>query len=61
MQLVEMGKAAIPQLKAALRDKQLTRAVQFQNPLFFSHDVLTVGDCAAIIIKEIESREGVND
>jgi hypothetical protein len=56
LQLVQIGKAAIPELQKAMDDKRLSRAPASVTVNFgFSDRILTVGDCAAIVLREIES------
>jgi hypothetical protein len=55
-QLVTIGYPAVPQLMAALDDRTLTRSVTFWRNFRFSHNVLTVGDCALAILQRISGR-----
>ena len=55
-QLVKLGHPAVPALIEALDDKRLSRSVGFQRDFFFSHFVLTVGDCAEAILGRIAGR-----
>lgn len=55
-QLVNLGYPAVPQLIAALDDPTLTRSVGFHRNFYFSHTVLTVGDCAAFILNRIAGK-----
>jgi hypothetical protein len=55
--LVELGKAAVPQLIDALSDDSLARAVGCHRDFYFSHHVLTVGDCAEIILSRIAKQD----
>ncbi|WP_265595663.1 hypothetical protein [Verrucomicrobium sp. BvORR106] len=51
--LVKIGRPAVPMLIEALADKRPTRSVNFSRTSWFSHRMLTVGDCAAIILSKI--------
>jgi hypothetical protein len=55
-QLVELGHAAVPQLIGALEDKRPSRSVGYHRDFYFSHFVLTVGDCAEAILARISGR-----
>jgi hypothetical protein len=55
-QLVNQGYAAVPQLIAALDSDTFTRSVGYHRDFYFSHTVLTVGDCAASILQRITGR-----
>jgi hypothetical protein len=52
-QLVNLGYDAVPELIKALGDKRFTRAVGYGRNFFFSHRVLTVGECAQTILERI--------
>ena len=54
--LVALGYAAVPQLIAALDSDALSRSVGYHRNFYFSHTVLTVGDCAAQILQRITGR-----
>lgn len=56
-QLVEIGFAAVPQLIEALDDEELSRSVGYRRNFYFSHVVLTVGDCALAILEKIAKKE----
>jgi len=56
-QLVAIGFDAVPQLIAALDDQGLSRSVTYGRDFFFSHRVLTVGDCAQAILGRIAGRQ----
>lgn len=55
-QLVETGLDAVPALITALSDKRFCRSVGFWRDFRFSHQVLTVGDCALAILQRIAGR-----
>ena len=55
-QLVRIGYPAVPQLIAALEDPTFTRSVGYWRDYTFSHDVLTVGDCAVAILGRITGK-----
>jgi hypothetical protein len=55
-QLVRLGYAAVPQLIEALDSDTLTRSVGYHRNFYFSHTVLTVGDCAAAILERITGK-----
>jgi hypothetical protein len=55
-QLVNIGYPAVPQLIAALDNPAFTRSVGFHRNFYFSHTVLTVGDCAAAILSRIAGK-----
>jgi hypothetical protein len=55
-QLVNIGYPAVPQLIAALDNPAFTRSVGFHRNFYFSHTVLTVGDCAAYILNRIAGK-----
>lgn len=46
-----MGLEAVPGLIGALGDKRFTRSVWFHRDSYFSHRVLTIGDCALTILQ----------
>jgi len=52
-QLVRIGYKAVPQLIDALGDERLTRSVECHRSFTFSHRVLTIGDCAMLILQRI--------
>jgi hypothetical protein len=54
--LVDIGYDAVPQLLAAIEDERFTRSVGFHRNFYFSHFVLRVGDCAAVILEQIAGR-----
>ncbi len=54
--LVDLGYAAVPRLMAALGDRSFSRAVGFHRDFYFSHHVLTVGDCAEQTLESIAGR-----
>jgi hypothetical protein len=54
--LVRIGYPAVPQLIAALDDSTFTRSVGFHRGFYFSHTVLTVGDCASQILQRITGK-----
>lgn len=55
-QLVAIGYEAIPQLIENLEDPRLTRSVGFHRNFYFSHHVLSVGNCAMTIVNRISSQ-----
>lgn len=55
-QLVKIGYPAVPQLIAALEDPTFTRSVGYWRDFTFSHNVLTVGDCAVSILWRITGK-----
>ena len=55
-QLARIGYPAVPQLIAALDDPTFTRSVGYHRNFYFSHTVLTVGDCAVVILDSIAGR-----
>ncbi len=55
-QLARLGQAAVPQLAAALGDGTFSRSVGYHRDFYFSHLVLTVGDCALQILERIAGR-----
>jgi len=55
-QLAKIGFDAVPQLIDALSDPRPTRSVGYLRDFWFSHHVLTVGDCAQQILDEIAGR-----
>lgn len=55
-QLARLGHAAVPQLIAALDDPTFSRSVGYHRDFYFSHTVLTVGDCALQILERIAAR-----
>ncbi len=55
-QLVAIGFPAVPALIEALNDKRLTRSVGYHRDFYFSHFVLSVGDCAEAVLARIAHR-----
>ena len=55
-QLVNVGYPAVPQLINALEDETFTRSVGYHRDFYFSHTVLTVGDCAVAVLQRIAGR-----
>jgi hypothetical protein len=55
-QLVKLGYPAVPALIEALGDTRLSRSVGYHRDFYFSHFVLTVGDCAEAILGRISGR-----
>jgi hypothetical protein len=55
--LVKIGYPAVPQLIDALADPRLSRSVGFHRDFWFSHTVLTIGDCAQQILGRIAGQE----
>lgn len=55
-ELVSIGYPAVPQLIAALEDPTFTRSVGYWRDFTFSHNVLTVGDCAMQILGRITGK-----
>ena len=56
-QLARLGYTAVPQLIAALDDTTYSRSVGYHRNFYFSHTILTVGDCAEAILERISGRE----
>lgn len=54
--LVDLEYAAVPQLIATLDVDTLSRSVGYHRDFYFSHTVLTVGDCALQILERIAGR-----
>ena len=54
--LARFGHAAVPLLIAALDDPTFSRSVGYHRNFYFSHIVLTVGDCAVQILERIAAR-----
>jgi hypothetical protein len=54
--LLQLGYAAVPALIEALDDHRLTRSVQCGRSFYFSHEPLTVSDCAQAILSRISGR-----
>src|SRR5262249_17630991 len=52
-QLVNLGYDAVPELIKVLGDQRFTRAVGYGRNFFFSHHVLTVGECGQTILERI--------
>jgi hypothetical protein len=55
-QLLKLGYAAVPQLIAALDSDALSRSVGYHRNFYFSHHVLTVGDCAEQILERMTGK-----
>ena len=55
-QLRSIGFAAVPELINAIDDNRFTRSVEFHRDFYFSHRVLSVGECAEAIIAQIAQR-----
>jgi hypothetical protein len=55
-QLVALGEAAVPQLIPAVASRNFTRSVGYARDFYFSHTVLTVGDCAVTILNRITGK-----
>lgn len=55
-QLVKFGYAAVPQLVDALGDRRFSRSVGCHRNFYFSHHVLTVGECARQVLDRIDGR-----
>ncbi len=51
--LAQIGYPAVPQLIEALSDDRFSRAVGCSRSFFFSHEILTIGDCAYQILYQI--------
>jgi len=56
-QLVEIGYEAVPQLIKAVDSQTLTRSVQFHRDFYFSHEVLTAGECVEQILYRLTGRD----
>jgi beta-lactamase regulating signal transducer with metallopeptidase domain len=54
--LRRIGYPAVPQLIAAIGDPTLSRTVGYYRQFVFSHNVLTVGDCAVDILNDIAGK-----
>ncbi|MDZ4287877.1 MAG: hypothetical protein U0984_07955 [Prosthecobacter sp.] len=54
--LADIGYPAVPQLIEALVDERFSRSVRCRRSFYFSHEVLTVGDCALQILDQIAGR-----
>ena len=54
--LVKIGYPAAPQLIEALGDERFSRSVGCHRNFYFSHHVLTIGDCAQQILNRIAAR-----
>lgn len=54
--LVKLGDAAVPQLIKELGDKRFTRSVGCGRDFFFSHDVVSTGRAAEIVLERIANR-----
>lgn len=54
--LVALAYAAVPQLIASLDSDTFSRSVGYGRNFFFSHTVLSVGDCAQAILERITGR-----
>jgi hypothetical protein len=55
-EFVRIGYPAVPQLIAAIDDPTLTRSVGYHRNFYFSHTILTVGDCAIAILQRITGK-----
>jgi hypothetical protein len=55
-QLVKLGHAAVPALIEVLDDHHLSRSVGYHRDFYFSHSVLTVGECAEAVLSKIAGR-----
>lgn len=55
-QLVEMGFDAIPSLIDNIANDRYSRSVEYHRNFYFSHRVLTVGECTRAVIERIASR-----
>jgi hypothetical protein len=55
-ELVKLGYVAVPQLIAALGDPTFSRSVGYHRDFYFSHTVLTVGDCTQAILRRITGK-----
>lgn len=56
-QLLAIGYPAVPQLIATLDDKSLSRCVAFHRNFYFSHFVLSVGNCSLQILEKIAGQQ----
>ncbi len=55
--LARLGFAAVPQLIEALDDSTPSRSLGYGRSFYFSHTVLTVGDCAEAILSRVAGEE----
>lgn len=55
--LLAIGYPAVPALIEALDDQRFSRSVGFHRDFYFSHSVLTIGDCAQQILNRITGRQ----
>ncbi|MBL9182874.1 MAG: hypothetical protein JNN17_12100 [Verrucomicrobiaceae bacterium] len=55
-QLVKIGYPAAPALIEALTDDHFSRSVGFHRDFYFSHTILTIGDCAQQILQKISGQ-----
>ncbi len=53
MQLVKIGNDAVPKLIERIGDRMPTRSTPYQRDLYFSDRLLTVGQCAEMILSKI--------
>ena len=56
-QLVELGYDAVPALLGAVESKEFSRSVGWQRSFYYSHYVLSIGDCAIDILERIAARD----
>ncbi|MBK8041059.1 MAG: hypothetical protein IPK22_28580 [Verrucomicrobiaceae bacterium] len=56
-QLLEIGYPAAPALIEALTDDRFSRSVGFGRNFFFSHTILTIGDCAQQILNRMTGQD----
>ena len=54
---MKLGFDAVPILIDALGDRRFTRSVGYHRDFYFSHYVLSVGDCTRAVLEQIAGRE----
>jgi len=55
-QLMKLGYDAVPQLLKAVESKSFSRSVGFHRSFYFSHHVMSVGDCALAVLNRVAGR-----
>jgi hypothetical protein len=56
-QLLKIGYPAAPALIEALTDDRFSRSVGFHRNFYFSHTILTIGDCAQQILERLTGQD----